>query len=69
MTDTDRDPTIGVDQADAVDRNVTYLLRNIPRPLWLRAKNKARQDLGGRSMRVLIIDWLRDFVDGTGGKR
>jgi len=44
----------------AEDRDITYLLRNIPGPLWIRAKHRAVDE--GTSLRGLILAALRGYL-------
>ena len=42
-----------------------YLVRNIPDDLWIRVKRRAKQE--GRSLRWVLIQLLRDYVNRPAG--
>ena len=64
---TEKDPSIGIDQADKTHH--TYLLRRIPMDLWIRAQARAKQDDGGISMRVALVRFIREYGLGRPGNR
>ena len=47
------------------DRTTTYLFRDIPPELWQQAKHLAVDR--GISLRQLLLDSLRDFIDRREG--
>jgi hypothetical protein len=42
--------------------DVAYLIRAIPKPLWIKARNRADQE--GRNMRSVLLGLIRAYVAG-----